>query len=305
MLFCCIDIGSNAGRFLVTNVFENNQRVILEKLSLVRVPLRLGLDSFNDGIISPEKTANLINSMLAFRYLIEVYKPASFRAVATSALREAYNANDVIRKVKTETGFNLEIIDGKNEAELICSYQKLNPNVLTSTQIYIDVGGGSTEISIVHQGNPVESISFRIGTLRILNEAEIEREWFLLHNFLLELRKKYDQMECIGSGGNINKLCKLYGVKNSRVLSRRSLSQGLQELSSYNLQERIEILGLRHDRADVIIPAAKIFLFVLKILRVKQIGVPRVGLADGVIHMLYLDYKNKHNSVLLSENSTH
>lgn len=300
MLFAAIDIGSNAGRLLFGNVFEHDNRIHVEKSTLIRIPLRLGEDTFSLGKISNERVENLLNTMKAFKYLIQVYKPVDFKACATAAIREASNGKEVVKLVKEHVGLNIEIVDGVKEAELICASHHIDEGAVFANYMYIDVGGGSTEISIISDKTLVESYSFKIGTIRMLNGELKNSEWDELERWLRIINKKYNYIIAVGSGGNINKLSKLYGKKDAKQLSLKAISHGLKHLESYSLDERIEYMGLRPDRADVIIPAAKIFITILKIMKLDKIMIPRIGLTDGLIHKIYQEYKAK--NFILAEN---
>ncbi|MDD5570800.1 MAG: Ppx/GppA family phosphatase [Bacteroidales bacterium] len=291
MLFSAIDIGSNAGRLLFTNVFEHKNRVVFEKSSLVRVPLRLGVDSFELGKITDEKIENLVNTMKAFKHLIEVYKPLTYKAYATAALRESKNKEEIIKQIERETGINLEVIDGLKEAEIVCASHNMDSENKDKRFLYVDVGGGSIELSVIKNNKLAEYCSFNIGTLRILNNSIHAEEWERFIVWLQNLRNKYDEIICVGSGGNINKLSKLYGKKGAMRLPFSTLRKGYRELKRLSLEARIEELGLRPDRADVIVPAAKLFLTIMRNANSKKILIPRIGLSDGIIHNLYYEYK--------------
>lgn len=290
-LFAAIDIGSNAGRLLFSRVYETkDNKIITEKTSLIRVPLRLGEDSFSKSYISEEKEKNLINSFKAFKYLFEVYKPVSYIACATSALREAINGDKIIYNIRKETGIKVNIIDGLIEAEIICASHSIDEGNPQQAYLYIDVGGGSTELSVIYENKLQIAESFKVGTVRLLNNEVKESAWKEMKNFLKDINEKYPNIVCVGSGGNINKLSKLFSPKGSRKLSIHSLSRGISELSAMTLEQRIA-LGLRMDRADVIVPAGQIFQFILHNLHCKSIDIPRIGLADGLIKILYYKYK--------------
>ena len=291
ILFSAIDIGSNAGRLLFSNVFEHEDKVVFEKSSLVRVPLRLGIDAIEYGKITDERVENLVNTMIAFKYLLNVYKPISFKACATAAMREASNKDEVVELIEKKVGIKLEIIDGLMEAKIVCASHNLDSESKNKHFLYVDVGGGSAELSVLINNKIIESTSFKIGTLRMLNNKIDENEWEKFMNFLSEINQKYKNITCVGSGGNINKLSKLYGKKGSTQLSYNMLRSGYNQLNSLTLEERIENMGLRPDRADVIIPAAKLFLVILKNINSDKILIPRIGLSDGLVHEAYYEYK--------------
>lgn len=293
MLFASIDIGSNAVRLFFANVFEAKGVPVAEKASLIRIPLRLGEDVFDTGCISESRIKNLLKTMHAFKLLMEVYKPVDCIACATSAMREASNSKEILNLIKKETGIDIKIIDGIEEAHILCAANNVNIKRKYKYSMYIDVGGGSTEISVLKNHILVDSASFRLGTIRILNDKAHEEEWTHLKEWLYKYKEDFGKIYLIGSGGNINKLAKLYSSQPDGSLSYPNLKQGYKYLNSLTLQQRIEEMGMRPDRADVIIPAAEIFLNIMKDTRSDYVFVPRIGLTDGLIYTVYRQYINK------------
>lgn len=293
MLFASIDIGSNAVRLFFANVYEKKGLPVAEKASLIRIPLRLGEDVFKTGSISEERTENLIKTMTAFKLLIDVYKPLDYIACATSAMREAKNKNHISERIKKVTGINIRFIDGIEEAKILCSVNNINTGKQYSLTMYIDVGGGSTEISVLKNHTLISSESFKLGTVRLLNNDDNNDEWKRMKHWFDSLKKDYGRIYVIGSGGNINKLAKLFSNKPDTSLSYKNLKQGYKILSKMSLQQRMDEMGLRPDRADVIIPAAEIFLAVMKATRSEFVFVPRIGLSDGLIYTVYKEYLKK------------
>ena len=287
MLLSAIDIGSNAVRLLFSNVKEINGAVVAEKLSLVRIPLRLGEDVFATGRISDEKTKKLVKTLQAFLLLIEVSGSVAMRACATAAMREADNAAAVILAVKDATGIGIELIDGIEEARLISSVdgflQGNNPAYIA----FLDVGGGSSEITLMKGRTLIKSHSFKIGTVRMLNNAVDASSWRDLKQTLQHHAQINGEIMLVGSGGNINKLVKLYGNTREKILTYKKLVAGIRELESMTFDDRIRKLGLRPDRADVIAPAGHIFRFVMAELGLQCVYVPKIGLADGMVSQLY------------------
>ena len=297
MLFAAIDIGSNAGRLYFANVYEHEEGNYTEKASLVRIPLRLGEDSFKSGKISEEKIGNLIKTLKAFKLLIEVYQPISYMACATAAMREAKNNTEVVERIKNETGIDLEVISGMEEARIVGASNNVSLSRDYDIAMYIDVGGGSTEISVVSkQHQIVASNSFKIGTLRMLNDNNLDKEWEDLKKWLKEIKKEYGRIYIIGSGGNINKINKLYGTKPGDIVSGKALINGYEQLKAMSIAQRIEELGIRPDRADVIVPAAHIFMTIMKWTDVDSVYVPKIGLSDGLIQILYRNHKGNLNN---------
>lgn len=297
MLFAAIDIGSNAVRLFFANVFIKKGEIVAEKASLIRIPLRLGEDVFNKGYISDEKRKDLLQTMTAFKMLIDVYKPNDFIACATSAMREASNKADIVNEISKKAGIDIKIIDGIEEAQILC---KTNCKELDSKYkyaMYIDVGGGSTDISIVKNHQLYDSNSFKIGTIRMLCNKVESDEWLKMKSWLSSFNNDFKKIYCIGSGGNINKLAKIYGNYNDKTLTYTDLERGYNHIVKTPIIERIEKMGMRPDRADVIEPAAKIFLTIMDTINARAIYVPKVGLADGLIHQMYTEYIKEINEI--------
>jgi exopolyphosphatase/guanosine-5'-triphosphate,3'-diphosphate pyrophosphatase len=293
--FAAIDIGTNAVRLLFSNVTENENNTTFKKASLVRVPIRLGLDVFNEGKIEEVKREKLISTMHAFHHLINVHDVIDFRACATSAMREANNGDDIVDIVREKTGINIEIIDGKTEAEIIYSNRIVDMVDNSKPYLYVDLGGGSTEITLFSNNEAQMSYSFNIGTIRILRNRVEASEYDKLQQFLEQVSTQYPSVELIGSGGNINKIFKLAGGKNMQPIKLKDIREVYEMILPYSIDERIKILGLNPDRADVIIPAAQIYMKIMKWANAKKIIVPKFGVADGLVRQLYYNYKNHTN----------
>ncbi|WPU91934.1 exopolyphosphatase [Mucilaginibacter sabulilitoris] len=286
MRYAAIDIGSNAVRLLIADIIENNGSVSFKKNTLIRVPLRLGDDAFIQHHISERKTNDLVKSMQAFRNLMDVYKVTDYLAYATSAMREATNGQEVVKLIKEEAGIDLEIIHGSKEAKVIYA-SHVDQNIDKSKNyLYIDVGGGSTELSLFLAGELMASKSFNVGTIRILDNQDTEETWNEMKDFIREHTRGFKQLAGIGTGGNINKLYKLSEEENDAPLAFAKLRSLYTYLTSFSLKDRINVLGLNQDRADVIIPACEIYLTVMKNAGIKYIYVPRVGMVDGIIQTL-------------------
>ncbi len=295
MIFAAIDIGSNASRLLVANVYEKNKKITVEKSTMVRVPTRLGKDVYSKHKISKKRETMLIKTLQAFSLIIEVYNPVAMDICATAAMREASNGKEIMEKVKQNVGLNIRIISGKEEADIIRHTNRMEMIQDNLPYLFVDVGGGSTDVSLLDGHQLIEAKSFKIGTLRILSGTVNPSEWEKLDDWLQYYKNKYKKFTVIASGGNINKINKLYGDPVNYILSYDNLQYAYSYLSRYSLEERIEKLGLRPDRADVIIPAAEIFLFLFKKLNLEQIYVPKIGLADGLVYLLYEKYAKKKN----------
>jgi len=286
MRYAAIDIGSNAVRLLIAEInLDSKGNYIFNKDTLIRVPLRLGDDAFLQKHLSDKKAGLLVKTMSAFRNLMDVYEVEDYMACATSAMREVDNGPQIVKDIQ-KTGIDLKIIDGSQEAEIIYSNHIIEKLDVKKDYLYIDVGGGSTELSIFNSGELTASQSFNIGTIRILDNQDKDETWDEMKKWIKSKVKKSKPLIGIGSGGNINKLFSLSNEKAGELLSYDKLKSLSDMLNSYSLKDRIQVLGLKPDRADVIIPACKIFINVMKWAKVKEIAVPRIGLVDGVIQTL-------------------
>lgn len=285
MRYGAIDIGSNAVRLLIAEINPGTKPVQFKKEVLIRVPLRLGDDAFIQHQISKPKFDNMVKTMQAFRNLMDVYRVSDYMACATSAMREADNGLDIVQACE-KIGVDIQIIDGSKEAKIIYNghlQEKMDAN---KVYLYIDVGGGSTEISLFADGKLVASSSFNLGTIRILDNQDSPETWENMKQWVKEYTRKYKHIYGIGSGGNINKLSRIANEKADKPMSYAKLRAIYQHLNSFSLKDRIQVLGLKQDRADVIIPAADIFLTIMKVGHLKNIVAPRIGLVDGIIQTL-------------------
>jgi exopolyphosphatase/guanosine-5'-triphosphate,3'-diphosphate pyrophosphatase len=284
--YAAIDIGSNAVRLLIADISKNENGYSFKKNTLVRVPLRLGDDAFLDGHISDRKIEELLKTMTAFRNLMDVYHVSEYLACATSAMREADNGADIIKRVKKIADIDLEIIEGQREANIIYANHIEENLDIKKSYLYIDVGGGSTELSVFVNRVPVASKSFDIGTIRILDNQDKDETWEEMREWVKENTKSLKNLAGIGTGGNINKLFRMSDEKDGMPLSFLKLKGLYNQLNAHSLKERISVFGLNPDRADVIIPACEIYITLLKWTGIKQVYVPKVGLADGIINLL-------------------
>ena len=284
--YAAIDIGSNAVRLLIADITKDEKGYGFKKSSFVRVPLRLGDDAFLDQKISPKKIDDLLKTMSAFKNLMDVYQVSKYLACATSAMREAVNGKEIVKIIKKQTNLDLEIIEGQREANIIYANHIEENLDLKKSYLYIDVGGGSTELSVFVNKQPVASKSFNIGTIRILDNQDKDETWEEMKLWVKEQTKNHKNLAGIGTGGNINKLFRMSGEKDDTPLSFIKLKNLYNELNSYSLKQRITLMKLNQDRADVIIPACQIYLTLMKWTGIKQIYVPKVGMADGIINLL-------------------
>lgn len=291
MNIAAIDIGSNGARLLIKSFDDNAPAATrIKKLQFVRIPLRLGKDVFALGKISKERQRMMMHMMKGFRQFMQLYNVEHFRACATSAMRDAENGKKVMRRIEKETGIKLEIIPGAEEAQLLCNNLVENTESGVGNFAYVDVGGGSTEISLLHDGVLAESHSFNIGTLRMLAGAVTPEERNAMCRMLEKYAEDFPGTKIIGSGGNINRLFRLAKIKgDSRSLPVATLKQLYAELVPLSLEERMEQFKLKDDRADVIIPAAEIFLLVARSLKCEDILVPNISLADSIVDGIYRD----------------
>lgn len=281
--FIAIDLGSNAVRLSVAASLSSGELV---RESSYRVPLRLGEDVFSTGSISSATERKMVSVFLAFRYLIQFFEPAAYRACATSAMREALNGDYITQEILKKTGIRLEIISGKEEAQFLFANRAERILHKGSSLLYVDVGGGSTEISLIVRGIPLRSESFRIGAVRYLKGKVEDKEWDRLREYAKDLPVAQDT-EFIGSGGNIEKLRELaIGNEADKSLGRKELKDIIDRLESIPYEERIRKYGLKPDRADVIVPAGKIYYNIMKWLDLKEIQVPKVGVSDGILRSL-------------------
>lgn len=288
--YAAIDIGSNAVRLLISNIIEEEGKpVMFKKNSLVRVPIRLGSDVFISKNISEENIQRIVDTMLAFKLLMKSHKVVRYKACATSAMREASNGREVVNLVLKKSKIQIDIIEGEEEAAIIAAtdlHKYIDDN---KTYLYVDVGGGSTEFTVIHKGKSIASKSFKIGTVRLLNDMVKKEAWQELETWIKVQASSFDKIEVIGSGGNINKIFKISGKALGKPLTYFYLTSYYNILQSYSYEERITVLDLNQDRADVIIPAMRIYLSAMKWSGAKHIYVPKIGLADGIIKSIYFD----------------
>jgi exopolyphosphatase / guanosine-5'-triphosphate,3'-diphosphate pyrophosphatase len=283
-----IDIGSNAARLLITEVIQDSAgNTTFNKLNLVRVPLRLGFDVFEQGVISKPKMGMMLQTMKAFKHLCNAYDVQHIKACATSAMRDAKNANDIIRKVRLEAEMQIEIISGDYEANLIYENHVAETMDKDHSYLYIDVGGGSTELSFFSNGILIYKRSFNIGTIRLLKNMVTEKEWDDMKDTIRAVTKGHKKVVAIGTGGNINKVFSMSKRKDGKPLQLELLRDYHKELSSVTLADRIIKYSLREDRADVIVPALLIYINVMRWANADEIFVPKIGLADGLVRHLW------------------
>lgn len=287
MILAAIDIGSNAVRLLISEAAPYRETTDYTKLLLVRIPLRLGFDVFSNGVISQEKQESLIESLMAYRHLMNVYKVTAWRACATSAMRDAKNNTAVLDAVKKQTGMTIDIISGQEEANIFYHshlYEHMNTG---KSYLYIDVGGGSTEITLFSGDTIIFKESFNIGTIRLLHNQVRTEQWEHLKQFIKTQTRKYQTIEAIGTGGNINKIFSLSKRKEGKPLTLELLKDYYNELKAVSVEERMHLYRLRTDRADVIVPALQIYTSVMRWANSELIYVPKIGLADGLIRILH------------------
>ena len=288
MRLAAIDIGSNAARLLISDVVPGTQaNPEFIKILLVRVPLRLGFDVFDKAEISAGKVEKIIKTIKSYKLLLDVYEVKHLKACATSAMRDAINAKEIIKKIKTETGIEIEIISGDKEASLIYENHIAENLKKDESYLYIDVGGGSTELSFFSDGKLIDKESFNIGTIRLLKNQVSESQWDQMKDFIKNKTKGYHHVTAIGSGGNINKVFTLSKRKDGKPLQLELLRDYYKEFSNLSVPQRVALYHLREDRADVIVPALLIFINIMRWAEIEEIFVPKIGLADGLIHILY------------------
>ena len=287
MNLAAIDIGSNAVRLLVSAAVPYGDSVDFTKLSLVRIPLRLGLDVFKQGEIGQEKSDALLKSVKAFQLIMEVYGVERFRACATSAMRDASNGAEIVQMILAQTGIAIDIITGKEEAAIIYDTHMKDAGLNDDARLYIDVGGGSTELTLYSQGERVLQDSFDVGTIRMMHNQVSDEVWNKMKLAVKNAVKGIKPLKVIGSGGNINKLLSISKSKNAKSLSKLELDDFLKDMLGMTVEERMHNYNLRLERAEVIVPALQIYTSILKWSGAGLIEVPRIGLADGLIRELY------------------
>lgn len=287
MKYAAIDIGTNAARLLVGEVVSNEGGIFIKKISYTRLPLRLGDDVFEDGKISKNKADDFVKTMKAFKLITEIFDVEEIRAVSTSAMREASNAAKITERILKETGINLEIISGNEEAELIFSNFLIIKMDFSIPFIVIDVGGGSTEISVFEHGQRVASMSFNVGTIRILKGKSDPSVWANMHDWILKYVDLSSEHRIFGTGGNINKAHKMLGNSFEEPILLTEMKELRDKLASLSNDERINQYQLKPDRADVIVPALDIYSYILNEIGADSLMVPKVGLADGLIYEMY------------------
>lgn len=294
MKLAAIDIGSNAARLLLTEAtVDDKNKPSFNKISLIRVPLRLGFDVFETGRISDHKIDLLLNTMKGFSGLIKAFEIKAMKACATSAMRDAANTKEIISLVKQETGIDIEVISGSDEASFVFENHIAEKMDKEHSYLYIDVGGGSTELTFYSNNNMVFKDSFNIGTIRLLKDAVTEDSWNEMKEDIKAKTKGHKQVTAIGSGGNINKIFSLSKRKDGKALPLDLLRDYYKELSNVSLKDRINIYKLREDRADVIVPALQIYINAMRWAGATEIYVPRIGLADGLIQHLWEQQRPK------------
>ena len=294
MKLAAIDIGSNAARLLITEVTQpDGSKPVFTKMNLFRVPLRLGFDVFENSFISEQKKDMLIQTMKAYQHLMKAYQVNAVKACATSAMRDASNATDIIRQVKEQTGIDIEVISGDMEANLVYENHVAENMDKDHSYMYIDVGGGSTELSFFSNGILVFKKSYNIGTIRLLKNKVTEQDWDEMKDTIKAVTKGHKEVVAIGSGGNINKVFSLSKKKDGKPLPLELLRDYYRELEATTLEDRILKYNLREDRADVIVPALQIYINAMRWANSEEIFIPKIGLADGLIQHLWEEVRAK------------
>ncbi len=288
MILAAIDIGSNAARLLIAeaSVYKDGT-VDYTKLTLLRIPLRLGFDVFSTGLISDKKKKKLQDTIRIYKMLMDIYEVQSYKACATSAMRDATNGREIMKEIKADTGIEIDIITGMEEATILYETHIADNLNNVNSYLYIDVGGGSTEVTLFAGGQTVFKESFNIGTIRMLNEQVTEEQWEHMKWYIKTHVKDYQPLEAIGTGGNINKIFSLSKRKEGKPLPLELIKDYHKELSASTVEERMHLYNLRSDRADVIVPALQIYSSIMRWAGAEEIYVPKIGLADGLIRVLY------------------
>lgn len=296
--FAAIDIGSNSVRLLIENVLQNGEGPIFKKSALIRVPVRLGGTAFQNENIPEITVRQLVDTMIGFKHIMRANNVLHYKGCATSAMREAKNGAQIIRRIKKETGINIEIISGNNEAHIIFNSQKAVREKMAVNCVFVDVGGGSTEITVFKNGKVFAAKSFQIGTIRLLQKTVSKAEWKKMKDWLHDKTMRMRDVSMIGSGGNINRISKLAQLKADNPLTFKKLVAIVDELKEYSYDDRIKKFDLNPDRADVILPAGEIFITVMQWMKAEKIFIPKVGLGDGIVREVYKEYLNGQTSTL-------
>lgn len=294
MILAAIDIGSNAARLLIAeaSVYKDGT-VDYTKLTLLRIPLRLGFDVFSTGVISDKKKKKLLDTIRIYKMLMDIYEVQSYKACATSAMRDAANGKDIMKEIKADTGIEIDIISGMEEATVLYETHIADNLNNVNSYLYIDVGGGSTEVTLFAKGQTIFKESFNIGTIRMLNDQVTEEQWEHMKWYIKTHVKDYQPLDAIGTGGNINKIFSLSKRKEGKPLPLELIKDYHKELSASTVEERMHLYNLRSDRADVIVPALQIYSSIMRWAGAEEIYVPKIGLADGLIRVLYGELSQK------------
>ncbi|RPE08377.1 exopolyphosphatase [Chitinophaga lutea] len=288
MKLAAIDIGSNAARLLISEASPKaNGEMDFTKVNLVRVPLRLGIDVFSGGTISEKRADSLVNTIKAYKLLLDVYEVKYLKTAATSAMRDASNGPQILERVRQETGMDIRLITGQEEASYIYENHIAENLDKTKSYLYIDVGGGSTELTFFSGNRLIFKESFNIGTIRLLQNQVTDAHWQQMKDFVRQQIRTSGSVIAIGSGGNINKIFSLSKRKEGKPLSLDLLKDYYKEFGNFTVEERIHLYNLREDRADVIVPALQIYVNVMRWADIEEIFVPKIGLADGLVRSLY------------------
>ncbi len=290
--FAAVDIGSNSVRLLIANVLMNGEEPLFKKSSLIRVPVRLGVNAFTDHKIPEVSIVHLEETMLAFRYLMKANDVIHYKGCATSAMREAINGPRIIKRIKEKTGLNIDLISGNIEADLIFNSQSASLGKIQENCLFVDVGGGSTEVTVFSKGKPVSAKSFPIGTIRILQNQVDKEAWKKMKDWVKNKAEGLKDFSMIGSGGNINRIAKLAQLKPGKSLAVEKLIAIVQMMREHTYEERLKLYDLNPDRADVIVPAGDIFITMMKWIDADKIYVPKIGLGDGIVREAYKEYLN-------------
>ena len=296
--FAAIDIGSNSIRLLIEHVIETPREAMFKKNSLIRVPVRLGAVAFKDHKIPEPTVRKLIEAMMAYKYIMKVNDVIHYKGCATSAMREAKNGAEIVKRIEKETGVRISIISGNSEANMIFNSQNFIASKIGNDCLFVDVGGGSTEITVFIKGQAAAARSFDIGTIRLLSNQVQKEYWKELKDWLRKETKTMKTFSLVGSGGNINRLFKMAELKQGKPMTYDMLYDMVTQLKGHSIDDRIKLFDLNPDRADVIVPAGEIFLNIMKFVGAVKIYVPKIGLSDGMVREVYKEYKEGKRSEL-------